>query len=154
MKVRNLIILLLFLGFGQSEVVWAGKKYPDSVSQLVAEARQAITIIDMKMFKDIVDRKAYDIIIDIRESDVYLAGRVPGAMNIPRGVIEFRIWRYIGYPNSTDTSKRIFVYCKGGNRSALATYTLKKLGFSNVVAVDMKFKDWESAGYPLDFGGG
>ena len=153
MRVLNLTILLILLGFVQPEMLWAAKKWPDSVSQLIAEARQSIPIIDMKTFKGIVDRKSYDIIIDIRAPDVYLAGSVPGATNIPRGVIEFRIWRYIGYPNSTDTSKRIFIYCKGGNRSALAAHTLKKLGFSNVVAVDMKFSEWESAGYPLDFGG-
>ena len=151
MKARNLIILLLMLGLVQPGVAWSAKTYPDIVSQLITEAKQAITIIDMKTFKDIVDRKAYDIIIDIRAPNAYGAGHVPGAMNIPRGVIEFKIWRFIGYPNSTDTSKRIFVYCKGGNRSALATYSLKKLGFSNVVAVDMKFTDWESAEYPVDF---
>jgi len=105
----------------------------------------------MKTFKDIVDRKSYDMIIDVREPDEYDVGHVPGAMNIPRGIIEFKIWRYIGYPNSTDTSKRIFLYCKSGSRCALATHSLKKLGFTNVVAVDMKFKAWEDAGYPLDF---
>lgn len=151
MKTRNLIVVLFLLGIGQPDVAWSANNFPDSVTQLVAETKQAITTIDMKTFKDIVDRKSYDMIIDVREPDEYDVGHVPGAINIPRGVIEFRIWRYIGYPNSTDTSKRIFLYCKSGSRCALATHSLKKLGFTNVVAVDMKFKAWEDAGYPLDF---
>jgi rhodanese-related sulfurtransferase len=151
MKARNFLILFLLLGLVQPGITWSAKKFPDSVSQLVAETKKEITTIDMNTFKDVVDRKAYDMIIDVREPDEYDVGHVTGAMNIPRGVIEFKIWRYIGYPNSTDTSKRIFLYCKSGSRCALATHSLKKLGFSNVVAVDMKFKDWEGAGYPLDF---
>ena len=151
MKARNLIILLLLLGLGQPDIVWSAKKYPDSVLQLVAETKQAIATIDMKTFKDVVDRKNYDMIIDVREPDEYAVGHVPGAVNIPRGVIEFRIWRYVGFPDSTDTSKRIFLYCMSGSRCSLATHSLKKLGFTGVVAVDMKFKNWEKAGYPTDF---
>lgn len=151
MKTRNLIVLLLILGLGQVDTVWAGKNFPVSVSNLVAETKQAIKTIDMNTFKGIVDKKAYDMIIDVREPNEYDVGHVPGAINIPRGVIEFRIWRHVGYPDSTDITKRIFLYCKSGSRCALATHSLQKLGFTNVVAVDMKFKNWEDARYPLDF---
>lgn len=151
MKARNWIVLLLLLGLAQPGLVWSAKNYPESISKLVAETKQAITTIDMNTFKDVVDRKAYDMIIDVREPDEYDVGHVPGAVNIPRGVIEFRIWRYIGYPDSTDITKRIFLYCKTGSRCSLATHSLKKLGFTNVVAVDMKYKSWEDARYPIDF---
>lgn len=151
MKARNLMVVLLLLGLGQVDIALAGKKYPESVYKLVAETKQAINTIEMNVFKDIVDRKSYDMIIDVREPKEYNTGHVPGAINIPRGVIEFRIWRHIGYPNATDITKRIFLYCKSGSRCSLATHSLKKLGFTNVVAVDMKFKNWKDANYPLEF---
>lgn len=147
MNARNLIVLLLFLGLGFPNVAWSEQQWPDSVSNLITETKQAITTIDMKTFKDVVDRKAYDMIIDVREPNEYNAGHVTGAINIPRGVIEFKIWHYVGYPDSTDMTKRMFLYCKGSDRSILATHSLKKLGFTSVVSVDMKFKDWKDAGY-------
>ena len=146
-----MIVLLLLLGLGLPNTAWSAKKLPDSVSNLLAETRDAITIIDMNTFKGIVDRKSYDMIIDVREPNEYDTGHVTGAINIPRGVIEFKIWRYVGYPDSTDMAKRMFLYCKGGSRCVLATHSLKKLGFTGAVAVDMKFKDWDAAGYPVDF---
>jgi len=152
MNIRSLIALLLLVGLAQPAVVWSGpgKPFPDNVAQLVAETKQAITTINMQTFKDVLDSKAYDMIIDVREPNEYAGGHVPGAINIPRGVIEFRIWRHIGYPDAMDTAKRIYLYCKSGSRCALATRSLQDLGFSRVVAVDMKINDWVAAGYPLE----
>lgn len=153
MKLHSLILLLLFLTYSQPAVVWSnpGKSFPDSVSQLVAEARQSVPTIDMYAFKHVLDNKAYDLIVDVREPDEYKNGHIPGAINIPRGLIEFRIWRHIGFPDETDTARRIYLYCMSGGRCALATQTLQKLGFSNAVAVDMKLRTWEAAGYPLEY---
>ena len=148
LNIRSLIALLLLLGLAQPAVVWSG--LPDSVTRLVAETKQTITTIDMKAFKDVLESKAYDMVIDVREPNEYAGGHVPGAINIPRGVIEFRIWRHIGYPDATDTAKRIYLYCGGGSRCALAARSLQDLGFSKVVAVDMKLKDWVAAGNPLE----
>jgi len=154
MNTRSLLALLLLLGFAQPAMVWSapGKSFPASVVRLVAETKQSITTVDMTTFKGVLDRKTYDLIIDVREPNEYAGGHIPGAINIPRGVIEFRIWRYIGYPDATDTAKRIFLYCKSGSRCALATRSLKDLGFTRVVAVDMKIKDWVAAGHPLELG--
>lgn len=154
MNTRSLLALLLLLGFAQPAMVWSapGKSFPASVGRLIAETKQSITTVDMTTFKGVLDRKTYDLIIDVREPNEYAGGHIPGAINIPRGVIEFRIWRYIGYPDATDTAKRIFLYCKSGSRCALATRSLKDLGFTRVVAVDMKIKDWVAAGHPLELG--
>ena len=152
MNVRSLITLLLLLALVQPTAVWSGsgKPFPDNVARLVAETKQSIKTIDMQTFRDVLVSKAYDMIIDVREPDEYAGGHVPGAVNIPRGVIEFRIWRHVGYPDATDTSRRIYLYCKSGSRCALATRSLQDLGFSRAVAVDMKIKDWVAAGHPLE----
>ena len=89
-------------------------------------------------------------IIDVREPGEYAAGYIPGAINIPRGVIEFKIWPYVGFPEKTNTGKKLILYCKSSGRCSLATKTLQDLGFTNVIAVDMKFADWIKAGYPLE----
>ncbi len=122
---------------------------PQIVTELVAEAKSQVKTIDMETFRKVIDGKAYDYIIDVREPNEFAAGHIPDAINIPRGVIEFRIWRLTGYPDSTDTSIRLYTYCKSGSRCALAARSLQALGFTNVTAVDMKLADWQAAGHPL-----
>ena len=122
--------------------------YPKAVTDMVARAKEKITRIDMKEFKKRLDHDK-PLVIDVRERDEFAAGHVPGAINIPRGVIEFRIWPYVGYPEKTDMNKRVYLYCGSGSRCSLAAKSLQDLGFTNVEAVDMKFEDWEAAGYPV-----
>ncbi|MGW8247618.1 MAG: rhodanese-like domain-containing protein [Acidiferrobacterales bacterium] len=122
---------------------------PKVVTDMVARAKAQLTIIDMKAFKQVLDREKKPAVIDVREHNEFAAGHVPGAISLPRGVIEFNIWPYVGYPEKTDMNKRFYLYCKTGSRVALAAKSLQDLGFTNLVVVDMQFADWEAAGYPV-----
>ena len=127
------------------------KKYPDIVMQMVGKAKKSLhKSIDMAAFKAVVDSRAYDLIVDVREPGEYEDGYVTGAINIPRGLLEFLIWKKVGFPENTDTGKKIYIYCRTGGRAALATKSLQDLGFTNVVHVNMKTAEWEKAGYPTE----
>ena len=80
----------------------------------------------------------------------YGTGHVPGAVNIPRGVIEFMIWKDVGFPHLTDKGRNIYLYCNTGGRASLSGRSLKELGFSNVTVVNMKLSDWIEAGFPIE----
>ena len=152
MNRRNFVVLLFLSGcLTQAGLVLAegGGKYPDSVLQLVAQTKQTIKTIDKDEFKAVLDSKAYDMIIDVREPAEYYAGHIANAINIPRGQIEFKIWKHVGFPENTDTSRKTYLYCESGSRCALATRSLQDLGFSNVIAVDMTLNAWRQSGYPL-----
>ncbi len=137
----------LFSGMAAAETK---KAFPDSVYQLLANAKKTIKSIDMEQFKIALDKHDFDMIIDVREPGEFAAGYIPGAINIPRGVIEFKIWPYVGFPQQTDTSKKLILYCKTSGRCSLAAKSLQDLGFTNVMAVNMKFVDWLKAGYPIE----
>jgi len=122
---------------------------PQVLTEMVARAKAQIKTIDMDTFKKIVDSKMHGQIIDVREASEYDSGHIPGAMNIPRGVIEFRIWALTGYGEKMDKSIQLYLYCGTGSRCALAARSLKELGLTNVTAVDMKLSNWQDAGYPL-----
>jgi rhodanese-related sulfurtransferase len=127
------------------------KKYPDIVKQMVGKAKKSLhKSIDMTAFKAVVDSKDYDLIVDVREPVEYEDGYVAGAINIPRGLLEFTIWKKVGFPDNMDTGKKIYVYCRTGGRAALATKTLQDLGFTNLIHVNMKTAEWEKAGYPTE----
>jgi rhodanese-related sulfurtransferase len=85
------------------------------------------------------------VFLDVREPDEYKAGHIPGAVNIPRGLLESRIEDQVSDKNST-----IVVYCRSGVRSALASATLVKMGYKGVLNMDGGWKAWQEAGYPAE----
>ena len=74
---------------------------------LVADAKQNITKIDLETAKQAI---ATDLILDVREPAEYSAGCLPGAINIPRGVLEFKISSHPDFQYKQDS--RIVVYCQ------------------------------------------
>jgi rhodanese-related sulfurtransferase len=61
-------------------------------------------------------------IIDVREVDEVAAGKIPGAVNIPLGLIEFRM-------HELDKSKEYVMVCRSGGRSGSASQFLEGQGF-------------------------
>lgn len=104
----------------------------------------------MAQFKSAFDGNGeLGLIIDVREPAEFASGHIPRAINIPRGQIEIAIWSLVGYPQAADMGRRMTLVCGSGVRCILATKSLQDLGFTDVVAVDMRIGDWARAGYPL-----
>lgn len=129
--------------------VGSAASFPPSVGELVAKTRKTITTVDMAGFKARFDKKEAGMIVDVREPDEFAEGYVPGAINIPRGGIEFWIWQHVGFPDKTDMGRKMHLYCATGGRCTLAAKSLQDLGFTNVTAVVMRFEDWKKAGHPV-----
>lgn len=147
-----LSLLMMFSGlcFAADEVKEA-PAWPQNVTDMVKAVKGQVTVISMEEFKKVVDNKGDAVIIDVREPEEFATGRVPGAINIPRGLAEFKIWKAVaGFPDKTKTDMKIYTYCKIGGRGILTAKALKDIGFTNVTAVDMKVADWVKAGHPLD----
>ncbi len=142
------IAVLAAIGLALPGFVLA-QNYPPSVGQLVASTKKQVKTISMADFKMALDRKDVGVLVDVREPGEYADGHVAGAINVPRGLIEFTIWTHIGFPDKTDMARKLTLYCKTGGRCALATKSLQDLGLTNVTSVDMKLDDWIKAGYPL-----
>ncbi len=147
---KNAFVLavVMTLGLALPGFVFA-QNYPPSVGQLVATTKKQVKTIDMAALKVALDQGDAGLIVDVREPGEYADGHLNGAINVPRGMIEFNIWTHVGYPEKTDMGKKLTLYCKTGGRCALAAKSLQDLGFTNVTAVDMKIDDWVKAGYPL-----
>ena len=134
---------------GGSSAVLAAENWPDSVDQYVAQIRKTLQTTDLDGYLAAVKSPGGVVLLDVREDDEFKAGHVPGAVNIPRGLLEFRIWRQLGYPVPVDTGRKIYVQCRTGGRATLATKQLKDIGFTNVTAVIMNFEEWEKKGHPV-----
>jgi molybdopterin/thiamine biosynthesis adenylyltransferase/rhodanese-related sulfurtransferase len=86
------------------------------------------------------------VLVDVRETDEWDAGHIPGAKHVPRGHLESRIENAV-----SDRSQRVVLYCASGNRSALAAKTLQDLlGYENVASMTGGYTLWKDRGYEVE----
>lgn len=74
-------------------------------------------------------------IIDVREVAEVEAGKIPGAINIPLGLLEFRM-------QDLDKSKEYIIVCRSGARSSRACQFLNGYGF-NVINMANGMIAWD-----------
>lgn len=125
---------------------------PHTASTLVDDARRQIREIAPDALgaldpEDIV-------LIDVREPAEYESGHLPGAVNIPRGVLEFQVEAHPAVACATDPAlavrdRDIVVYCRTGGRSALAALNLQLLGFGRVRSLAGGITAWREHGLPV-----
>ena len=97
-------------------------------------------------------REGDAVLVDIREADeLDSAGRIPGAVHVPRGMLEFRADPTSPYHQAPlDPSKRVILHCASGGRSALAAAALQDMGYDKVAHLDGGIGAWKEAGKPVD----
>jgi molybdopterin/thiamine biosynthesis adenylyltransferase/rhodanese-related sulfurtransferase len=87
------------------------------------------------------------VLLDVRETQEWDAGHIPGAKHVPRGYLESRVEGVIG----SDRSQKVVVYCASGQRSALAANTMKELlGYENVSSMNGGITLWKDRGYEVE----
>jgi molybdopterin/thiamine biosynthesis adenylyltransferase/rhodanese-related sulfurtransferase len=82
-------------------------------------------------------------LVDVRESDEFEQGTIPGSRLIPRGLLESNIALQI-----PDRTTEIILFCAAGARSALAARSLQQMGYDNVSSMSGGFGQWKSEGRP------
>jgi sulfur-carrier protein adenylyltransferase/sulfurtransferase len=86
------------------------------------------------------------VLVDVRETDEFAAGHIPGAKHIPRSYLESRIEGV-----APDRSEHLILYCASGNRSAYAARTLTEdLGYEHVESMTGGITLWKDRGYEVE----
>jgi rhodanese-related sulfurtransferase len=96
--------------------------------ELLQQVRAEIEEVDAAGARDLLGAAEPPVLVDVRETDEWDEGHIPGAVHVPRGHLESRIEQV-----APDRSRPVLLYCAGGSRSAFATKTLEELGYENVV---------------------
>ena len=108
---------------------------------LVLEAKAQIHEVALEEAEAAI--RAADLLLDVREADEFHAGHIPGAINIPRGVLEFKL---SNDPALCARELNIVLYCKTSGRAALAACALQAMGYRQVQSLAGGFDAWSAAG--------
>lgn len=119
----------------QTQSAWRGKTFQD----LVAAAKSRIQEISAETLREWQAQGRDMVILDVREPEDYTKGSIPGAVNLPRGILEIEIDELV-----PDQDKLIVAYCGGGSRSALAVDTLQTMGYVNSVSLAKGYRGWST----------
>ena len=124
---------------------------PRTASDLVAEARAEIHELEPR---DYSTDRGDGVLIDVREPAEFATGHIDGAINIPRGVLEFQVDADPAVANVSDPAlshkqQHIVLYCRTGGRATLAAQSLQRMGFSDVCSITGGITGWTEAGLPV-----
>jgi glyoxylase-like metal-dependent hydrolase (beta-lactamase superfamily II)/rhodanese-related sulfurtransferase len=85
------------------------------------------------------------VLVDVREPEEYVAGHVPGSINIPQADLASRL-------DELPRNRPLHVICQHGMRSLRAAQFLKQSGFTDVATVDGGTTAWAGSGRSLGTG--
>jgi molybdopterin/thiamine biosynthesis adenylyltransferase/rhodanese-related sulfurtransferase len=114
-----------------------------SGADYIRQVKEQISEIDPSEVHGLLDEGVA--LLDVRETEEWDAGHLPGATHIPRGYLESRVDGAI-----PDRDQRVVVYCASGTRSALAAKTLADLGYGDVASMTGGITLWKDRGYEVD----
>lgn len=112
-----------------------------TAQDLVAEAKKEINEVGVADASQAIQGAA--LLLDVREPAEYQQGHLAGAINIPRGLLEFKMG---SAPEFEARDQAIVLYCKTSGRAALAAASLKQMGYVNVTSIAGGYDAWAAAG--------
>jgi rhodanese-related sulfurtransferase len=118
---------------------------------MLAAANAAVPKIGADEARRMLDEKGA-LLVDVRDApELGQSGKLKGAVNVSRGMIEFRADGTTPYHNPEFRTERpVIVYCASGGRSALSGKVLRDMGYE--VYNLGGFKDAAEAGFPTEPG--
>ncbi|MDD2701623.1 MAG: rhodanese-like domain-containing protein [Sideroxydans sp.] len=125
------------------------KRYDDLVNEALTRVKE-ITPWDFGRRYQAGD---IPLLLDIREPAEFEALRIPGSINVPRGILEQSCeWDYDEtVPELVQGREReIVVICRSGKRSVLAADVMQQMGYTNVASLKLGIRGWNDAELPME----
>lgn len=122
-----------------------------SAKELVAQANSRVKTISAQDAMPLLE-DTDTVFVDLRDSsELQREGKIPGAVHVNRGMLEFVLDPTLPYHNPVFSSgKKVLFYCASGGRSALAADTAQNMGLDRVSHLSGGFKGWKEANGPVE----
>jgi rhodanese-related sulfurtransferase len=134
------------------DTVGEGTAVGQGLKELLQAARSRIQEIAPDDAVALLRQDPEILFLDVRESEELAGGRIPGALHVPRGMIEPKAARDspVREPQLSNFDRPVVTYCASGVRSVFAADSLRILGFSNVRSLAGGFGAWKDGGHPVE----
>jgi len=99
-----------------------------------------ITEITAPELNEKLQKQSDVVLIDVREDAEWQQGAIPTAIHVSKGYLECQIENTVPDPN-----KEIILYCRRGNRSAIAADSLQRMGYKNVKSLQGGISAWQES---------
>lgn len=121
-----------------------------TAKEMVAKAKEEVPSISVEEARALIGKPDV-LLVDVRDaSEVEKSGKLKGAVNVSRGMLEFRADPESPYHDKNfSRDKSVILYCASGGRSALSGQALRQLGYAKVHNLGA-FKDAAEAGFPTE----
>ena len=125
---------------------------PKSLKEFVADAKSRIREVSAADAAEAVKKNPKTLVVDVREPAEWAEGHIPGALHVPRGMLEAKAdLEYANRePRLADRSQPIILHCASGARSALGADVLQQMGFTNVCSMAGGIAAWKEKGLPIE----
>jgi rhodanese-related sulfurtransferase len=131
---RRLLALASWALIGPTALAWSGHPASRSVVTITADALRKL----------IESGRAPVLPVDLRSTDAYRAGRLPGARSIPLDEIEHR---FVELPPGII----VVLYCACPVDDVTPLYELlRSNGYRNLLVLENGFEAWQARGYPVE----
>jgi molybdopterin/thiamine biosynthesis adenylyltransferase len=115
-----------------------------SGAELLRQVKSRIDEVDPAVVREQITNGA--VLVDVRETEEFASGHIPGAKHVPKSHLESRI-----EGAAPDRSQHVVLYCQSGNRSAYAARTLiEDLGYERVESMTGGITLWKDRGYEVE----
>jgi len=111
-----------------------------SYQDLVRESKTRVREVSASETARLLKEHPRTVLVDCREPNESALGRIPGAVVIPRGMLEQHI------EGAAARDQKVILYCAAGNRSALAADALQQMGYTDVASMAGGIRAWVDAG--------
>ncbi|HCI14492.1 MAG: sulfurtransferase [Gallionellales bacterium GWA2_60_142] len=125
------------------------KRYDDLVAEALTRVKE---IMPWDLSRALASGSKL-LLLDVREPAEFAMLRIPGSINVPRGILEQSCeWDYDEtVPElAAGRDREIVVICRSGKRSVLAADTMLQMGFSNVVSLKTGVRGWNDFEQPME----
>lgn len=121
-----------------------------NVKQLLDVAKSAVPAISPTQAREMM-ATGQVLVVDVRDApEVEKSGTIAGAINVSRGMLEFRADPESPYHDKSFAKDRtVVLYCASGGRAALGGKALRDMGYAKVYNLGA-FKDWVESGGAVD----
>lgn len=124
----------------------------ETYQQLVESQAKHISEIFPWDLEELLRQEPNTFLLDIREPEEFAAAHIPGSINVPRGLLEGACdWNYDDTVPALVKARheKVIVICRSGNRSVLAAYTMKIMGYQQPISLKTGIRGWNDYEQPL-----